>query len=286
MKRIVMLLFAFGFLGLGGAFAEDYRNGIQWEEPALVKPGKTAGAAPSDAIVLFDGKNLDAWEGGAWDVKDGVLTVNPKTGDIRSKEKFGSCQVHLEFMTPPAESKGQGRGNSGLFLMAHYEVQILDSYNNPTYYDGMCGSIYKQSPPYVNACKKPGEWQTYDVIFTRPVVRKEGDKVVEIIRPAYITAILNGIVVQNHFAIQGETYWHKAPEYLVHEDKESIRLQDHNNRMKFRNIWVRNIPDSNDIQREKVLPFIFDPKTMKESFEKEEPAVQKQSTPEAPAKQK
>ena len=236
----------------------DYRTGIDWKAPAVVKPGEKPCQAPSDAVVLFDGKNLDAWTGGKWVVANGELTVAPKTGDIHSKQKFGSCQVHLEFATPPAEGVGQGRGNSGLFLMEHYEVQILDSFQSPTYYDGQCGSIYKQFPPYVNACKKPGEWQTYDVIFTRPILKVENGKVVEVIRPAFITVILNGIVVQNHWAIKGDTFFHRPPEYQVHADKESIRLQDHNNKMKFRNIWVREIPDSNVVPYPAVLPFYND----------------------------
>lgn len=232
------------------SFAQDYRNGIPWAEPAQVEAGIAITPAPSDAIVLFDGSNLDAWERDDWEIADGVLTVKPGTGDLRTKQKFGSCQVHLEFATPSEvdpNAKGQARGNSGLFLMDHYEVQILDNYDNTTYFDGQCGSLYKQYPPYVNVCKKPGEWQSYDVIFTKPILKIEDGKVVEVVRPAYVTVIQNGVVVQNHFALQGDTFYHIAAAYQPHGDREPIRLQDHNNRMQFRNIWIREIPDDNAV---------------------------------------
>ncbi len=231
----------------------DFRMGIDWKEPPRVEPGEKVGDAPSDAIILFDGTNLDAWTGGNWDVADGVLTCKPRSGSIVTKEKFGSCQLHLEFACPAVDdpnAKGQGRGNSGVFFMNHYELQILDSYENDTYYEGQCGSIYKQFPPYVNPVRKPTEWQTYDVIFTRPILRTEknenGDEyVAEVIRPAYITVLLNGVVVQNHWEIKGDTFFHRTPQYQPHGDREPIQIQDHNNLTKFRNIWIREIPDSN-----------------------------------------
>ncbi|MDO5553549.1 MAG: DUF1080 domain-containing protein [Planctomycetia bacterium] len=265
MKRFCLALLTFCTLG-ATAFGQqqyyDYRTGIDWNEPAVVTSGETPANAPSDAIVLFDGTNLDAWEGGPWDVADGVLTVKPGSGDIATKQKFGSVQLHLEFATPPAEGEGQARGNSGLFFMNHYELQILDSFESKTYFDGQCGSLYKQFPPYVNPCKAPGQWQTYDVIFTRPILKIEGEgesaKVTEVIRPAYITALLNGVVVQNHFALAGDTFYHVPPKYQPHADKESIRLQDHGNRMQFRNIWVREIPDSNVTPVPRRLPYYAD----------------------------
>ena len=231
----------------------DFRMGIDWPEPAIVTPGETPRDAPSDAIVLFDGTNLDEWEGGKWDVANGVLTAKPQSGSIFTKKKFGSCQLHVEFACPPVDdpnAKGQGRGNSGIFLMNHYELQVLDSYENPTYFEGQCGSIYKQFPPYVNCVKKPTEWQTYDIIFTRPILRTEKDAngkeyVAEVIRPAYITVLLNGCVVQNHWEIKGDTFFHRTPQYQPHADREPIQIQDHNNTTQFRNIWVREIPDSN-----------------------------------------
>lgn len=231
----------------------DFRMGIDWKEPPIVTPGQTPADPPSDAIILFDGTNMDAWAGGKWDVADGVLTAHPGAGSIYTKEKFGSCQLHVEFACPPVtdpNAKGQGRGNSGIFLMNHYELQVLDSYENPTYFEGQCGSIYKQFPPYVNAVKKPTEWQTYDIIFTRPLLRVEKDEngndyVAEVIRPATITVLLNGVCVQNHWEIKGDTFFHRTPQYQPHGDREPISIQDHNNTTQFRNIWVREIPDSN-----------------------------------------
>lgn len=274
MKRFLILATMLLLAGTGSVLAKDYRNGIQWDEPKVVTPGATPADAPSDAIVLFDGKNLNAWNGGPWEVKDGVLTVIPGKGTIATKQKFGSCQIHLEFCTPPAQGEGQGRGNSGLFFMNHYEVQILDSYQNETYYDGQCASIYKQQPPYVNICKKPGQWQVYDVVFTRPIFRFEGQgankKIAEVVRPAYVTVFQNGACVINHWEIKGDTYFDKPAYYNVHEDRESITLQDHHNRMKFRNIWVREIPDSNNTQHPIVAPYFNEEKEKAEAAKKAE----------------
>ncbi len=246
MKRAVMFPFLFAaFFSSMSLFAQhDWRSGIQWEEPKMVTPGAEYGQPPSDAIILFDGKNMDAWSHDNWEVKDGVATV--KGGDVRTKQKFGSVQLHLEFATPEkVEGSSQGRGNSGLFLMDHYEVQILDSYDNQTYFDGQCAGIYKQRPPYVNACRKPGEWQSYDVFFTKPELKIVNGKVVDVIRPAYVSVVQNGVLVVNNYAIEGDTTYHIPPAYTAHGEKESIRLQDHGNPIKFRNIWVREIPDSN-----------------------------------------
>ncbi len=240
----------------------DWRSGIDWKEPPVVTPGKTDADPPSDAIVLFDGKNFDAWDKQVWTINDdGSMTVKPGSGDIRTKQKFGSVQLHLEFATPTkVEGSGQGRGNSGLFFMDHYEVQILDNYENKTYYDGQCGGIYKQRAPLVNVCKKPGEWQSFDVIFTRPVLKIEDGKVVEVVRPATITVIQNGVLVVMNHAIEGDTYYHIPPRYEVHGDKESIHLQDHGNEMKFRNIWVREIPDTNEKPPQTREPYYADAK--------------------------
>lgn len=231
----------------------DFRTGIEWPVPTIVTPGETPTCPPSDAIVLFDGTNLDAWQEAKWNVADGFITVEPGTGDLVTKQAFGSVQLHIEFATPDVELgddgqpkyHSQGRGNSGVFFMNHYEVQVLDNFDNPTYPDGQCGGIYKQWAPMVNICKKPGEWQYYDIIFTRPILKIEDEQVVEVIRPAYVTVIQNGAVVVNHWPIKGDTFWHAPAAYQPHADKEVIRLQDHGNRMKFRNIWLREIPDSN-----------------------------------------
>ena len=185
--------------------------------------------------MLFGGKDLSAWQGGdQWIVADGVATA-AKTG-ITSKQAFGDCQVHLEFATPEkVEGSGQGRGNSGLYLMGQYEVQILDSYDNETYFDGQCGSIYKQQPPTVNASRKPGEWQTYDILFTAPRFDESGN----VAKPGYVTVIHNGVVVQNHFELHGATSYTEPAKYTKHADKLPLHIQYHGNPTRFRNIWVR-----------------------------------------------
>lgn len=227
---------AAGSAGLTAAYQREYKSGIVWPEPPVVQPG-TDGSPPSDAIVLFDGKDLSKWNGGEnWEVKDGYAVV--RKSDITTKEAFGDCQLHVEFATPEeVKGSGQGRGNSGVFLMNHYEVQVLDSYGNKTYFDGQCGAIYKESPPMVNVCRKPGEWQTYDILFEAPHFAADG----KVEKPAYITVLQNGVVVQNHFEIQGDTYYDRPPSYTHHRDREPIRLQNHGNPVKYRNIWVREM---------------------------------------------
>ena len=212
----------------------------RWEPvPPVVDPGEH-GAPPSDAIVLLDGSNLDAWEavkGGApgWHLADGVITVTPGAGDIRTRAVFEDVQLHIEWRTPAAiEGEGQGRGNSGIFLMERYEVQVLDSFENPTYANGQAASIYKQHIPLVNASRPPGEWQTYDILFTAPRFNKAGRTVT----PAQVTVLHNGVLVQHGAVIQGETEFIGAPGYEAH-GPASIRLQDHSNPVSYRNIWVR-----------------------------------------------
>jgi hypothetical protein len=209
----------------------EYKSGIVWTEPVVV----TAASVPSDAIVLFDGSNLDQWKGGdQWEVQDGIATAR-KTS-ISTKQSFGDCQLHLEFATPSeVKGTGQGRGNSGVYLMERYEVQILDSYDNATYFDGQCGAVYKQQPPIVNACRKPGEWQTYDIIFEAPRFDESGN----VAHPAVVTVLQNGVLVQNHFELQGSTSYYEAPKYSKHDDKAPIQLQHHGNPVQFRNIWIR-----------------------------------------------
>jgi hypothetical protein len=228
-------------VGLAGAAvlaAQEWKSGIVWPEPKVIDPGPPGGP-PSDAVVLFDGHDLSKWVGGeAWEVRDGAATA--RRHSIRTKDTFGDCQLHVEFATPAevkASEKGQGRGNSGVFLMGKYEVQVLDSYENTTYFDGQCGAIYKQSPPMVNACRKPGEWQTYDILFEAARFGPDG----KVQRPAYITVLQNGVVVQNHFEIQGDTAWDHAPAYTKTAEKGPIELQFHNNPVRFRNIWVREM---------------------------------------------
>ena len=214
------------------------------EQPQYVAPG-SCGNAPSDATVLFDGTNLDQWRmndgsPAVWKVEDGYAEVIPGTGNIFTKEKFGSVQLHLEFASPTEiEGNGQKRGNSGIFFFDNrYEVQILDNYENPTYPDGTVGAIYSQYPPLVNAIRKPGEWNTYDIIWHAPEF--DGQRLV---KRAVITVILNGVVVQSNTPILGDTKIKRGelPHYTAHPSTGSIQLQHHKNPVRFRNIWVRSI---------------------------------------------
>ncbi len=213
----------------------------QWDpEPRVVTPGKGT-KPPSDALVIFDGTSLEGFRDKSgnppkWELKEGVLTVKGGAGDIWSKASFGSFQLHLEWRTPNESTnlKGQGRGNSGIFLQDRYEIQILNSYENRTYANGQAGSIYKQTPPLSNAMNPMGEWQTYDVIYTAPTFRANGSMA----NPPFVTVIHNGIVIQNHTPIQGTTEYIGSPQVKAHGDAP-IRLQDHDNPVSYRNIWVR-----------------------------------------------
>lgn len=215
-----------------------------WEnEPKEVKPGKE-NAAPSDAIVLFGGNNLNEWEsasGGGpapWTVKENAFTVKPGTGDIRTKKEFNDFQLHVEWRAPKeVKGEGQGRGNSGIFLQGRYEVQVLDSYNNRTYSNGQAGSIYKQAIPLVNPIRPTGEWQTYDIIYTAP--RFNDDGTVE--SKANVSVLFNGVLVQHNTEIQGPTVYIGQPEYEPH-GPGPIQLQDHGDLVSYRNIWIRELP--------------------------------------------
>jgi len=213
--------------------------------PDSVRPADRPGDPPSDAIILFDGKDTSPWvadKGGpcTWKIEDGYMEVTPKSGSIHTAREFGNCQLHIEWRTPD-EVKGssQGRGNGGVFFMGRYELQILDSWENPTYADGQAAAIYGQTPPMFNAAKKPGEWQTYDVAFLRPVFDEAGNCV----RPARITVFHNGVCVQNNVEIQGATAHRQKAQYRRHPDKGALGLQDHNNPTRFRNIWVMELPE-------------------------------------------
>lgn len=221
----------------GAAQVKPYESGIHWEDPKLVSTTAYP-APPSDAIVLFDGKSMDAWSGvKGWKIENGEATAR---SFVQTKQPFGDVQLHVEFATPEKVSgSGQGRGNNGIgFMGARYEIQVLDSWENPTYLDGMCASIYKQRPPLVNASRRPGEWQTYDIIFEAP--RFDGDKLQ---RPAYATVIWNGVLVQNHVELLGDTPYDRAPAYHPHKAKEPLVLMYHGNPVKFRNIWIREIKE-------------------------------------------
>jgi len=212
--------------------------------PPVISSGKSTATPPADAIVLFDGTNLSSWEGerkgavATWIVENGIMTVNPRTGGINTKQSFGDLQIHLEWRSPSQIlGEGQGRGNSGIYIMGKYEVQILDSYENSTYTNGQAGSIYKQSPPLVNVTNAPGEWNTYDIIFTAPRFNEDG----MVISPAKITALHNGVLVQNNFKLRGPTEYIGIPNYTAHDEKLPLQLQDHGNPVSFRNIWVREL---------------------------------------------
>ncbi|MDO3628306.1 DUF1080 domain-containing protein [Mucilaginibacter sp. BT774] len=224
-----------------------------WEPiPKVVTPGATFKDAPSDAIILFDGKNLDEWVQNAdgspakWDVADGILTVNKNYGNIETKRKFNSYQLHLEWRVPAnITGSGQARGNSGLFLAstgkgdAGYELQVLDSYNNKTYVNGMAGSLYKQAIPLANPGRKPGEWQTYDVIWNAPAFNTDGT----VKTPAHATVFFNGVLVENNFELKGPTLYIGKPEYKAH-GACPIKLQAHGDKsepLSFRNIWIREL---------------------------------------------
>ena len=208
-------------------------------EPKMADPG-LPGGPPSDAVVLFDGKDLSKWQGanGAepkWEVKDGVATANG-TGSLSTKDSYGDCQLHIEWATPAeVKGEGQGRGNSGVYFQGRYEVQILDSYTNKTYYHGQAGSVYKQHAPLVNASRKPGEWQTYDMVFHAPRFDSAG----KVSRPGTFTVLHNGVLVQDHVEILGTTSHEGRPKYSVHPSALPLSLQDHGNPIRFRNIWLR-----------------------------------------------
>ena len=214
---------------------QEWKSGIEWQEPPVVTPGSTNSQPPSDAVVLFDGTDLSAFEeGDNWKVEDGVAI--PQKKGITTKQKFGDLQLHVEWSSPTEiKGKGQGRGNSGVYIMGKYEIQILDSYDNKTYFDGQAGSVYKQTPPMANAMRKPGEWNTYDIFFTAPSFKEDG----EVERPAYVTVVHNGILVLNHFEFLGPTSYVAAPAYKKHDPTGPIFIQFHGNPVRFRNIWVR-----------------------------------------------
>lgn len=235
-----------------GPAAKPEDTEVWTPEPKVVTPGATEWGPPSDAIILFDGKNLDQWVSAQdkspaeWIVANGIMTVNKKAGNIETKRSFKNYQLHLEWKVPTdVTGSGQLRGNSGLFLAstgpgdAGYELQILDSYNNKTYVNGMAGSLYKQSIPLANPMRKPGEWQVYDVVWTAPTFNEDGS----LKSPAYVTAFLNGVLVDNHFQLKGETRYIGQPFYKKFESAP-IKLQAHGDpspALSFRNIWVREL---------------------------------------------
>jgi hypothetical protein len=229
---------------------------VRRPRPAMVTPGELStyekpGTPPSDAIVLFDGTDLSQWchissddpdqmLEAQWKVKDGYFEVAPNTGSLQTIDNFGSCQLHIEWQAP-AEVRGdsQGRGNSGIYFMGEFEVQVLDSFNNRTYADGQAGALYGQYPPMVNASRKPGEWQIYDILFQAPKFSLDG----ELERPALVTVIHNGIFLHNAREYVGKSGGGVLPKYDVITPAAPIRLQDHGNPVRFRNVWLRPLPE-------------------------------------------
>ena len=250
---ITTLLTGFALLSAKAQNAKPEDTEVWTPVPAVVSAGKIVGDAPSDAIILFNGSNLSEWiltndstSAKKWQVADNIITVDKKAGDLQTKKKFVDFQLHIEYRIPQdIAGTGQGRGNSGIFLAAlpwgagGYELQVLDNYNNKTYVNGQAGSMYKQSPPLVNACRKPGEWNTYDVVWTAPRFNEDGS----IKTPARVTAIHNGVLVQNNTVLMGDTPYIGQPKYRKH-GAAPIKLQAHGDDSKpisYRNIWVRNL---------------------------------------------
>jgi len=223
-------------------------DGERPQPPVVTPPTPSTqerpGDPPSDAVVLFDGADLSKWESvkdgpAQWKVEHGYMEVVPKSGSIRTKERFGDCQLHLEFASPTeVKGKSQGRGNSGVFLMGRYEIQVLDSYDNPTYPDGTVGGIYGQYPPLYNAIREPGQWNFYDIVWEGP--RFDGEKLV---KPAFVTVFLNGIVLHHRKELQGPTKHKELTQYEPHAEAGPLELQDHGDLVRFRNIWYRPLKD-------------------------------------------
>ena len=253
-KRIVVVLLAVGLLGLAGCGRLTGQRDYEWgvhdmsrPRPVVVTPAAEAGAAPSDAVVLFGGQDLSQWAGpeagqaAGWLVRDGYMEVAPETGSIQTKETFGDCQLHVEWATPAGVTgQGQSGTNSGIFFMGRYELQVLNSYGNQTYADGQAAALYGQYPPLVNASREAGQWQTYDVVFRRPWFDKDG----AVERPARMTVFQNGVLVQDGAELLGATTHKKRAKYEAHGEDGPIVLQDHGDPVRYRNIWVRRIGET------------------------------------------
>ena len=223
-------------------------NSLERPRPQVIRPGAPVPPIPppSDAIVLFDGTNLSAWESeeegkpAGWTVRNGYMEVKPGSGAIQTRQAFGSIQLHLEWAEPaPPHGEGQHRGNSGVFLMSRYEIQVLDSWRNDTYADGQAGAMYAQRPPLVNASRPPGGWQSYDIVFIRPRFAPDGG----VVSPARVTVFHNGVLVHHDEAFTGRTVHGREATYETHPDRLPLLLQDHGSRVRFRNVWVRELVD-------------------------------------------
>jgi hypothetical protein len=248
--KALCALFVVGAMGSAGAQTPSgwRAHDLARPRPPVATPGQAAEpmAPPADAVVLFDGTDLAAWknrEGAAagWVMRDGAMEAVPGAGYVYTRQAFGDVQLHIEWAAPtPPKDSGQGRGNSGVFLMEKYELQVLDSYRNDTYPDGQAGAAYGQYPPLVNASLPPGEWQSYDIVFRRP----RFDSMGALVAPARMTALQNGILIQDNVTLWGPTNWLQANPYVAGSDRGPIALQDHGNPVRYRNIWVRELPES------------------------------------------
>jgi hypothetical protein len=260
-RLIPVLILLFSLIGYGQTRTKWKTHDMKRPNPPIVTPGTEStqdkpGKAPSDAIVLFDGKDASQWcsmDGGPikWKLGDGYLETVGGVGQIRTYQNFGDCQLHIEWTAPtPAKGKSQGRGNSGVFLMEVYEVQVLDCYENTTYADGQTASLYGQYPPMVNACRPPGQWQSYDIVFKAPRFCEEG----KLAQPARITIFHNGVLMHHDREYKGPTGWFSDPQYRFHPDKLPLSLQDHGNPVRFRNIWIRDLSCPNKDFGKEVTP--------------------------------
>lgn len=248
-KQFFVIVFCFFLLVLQNSVAQpDPKWRIHDSNrpaPLFVTPAgqEQKTVPPSDAIILFNGTDLWAWEkengeSPEWKIENGYMEVTPRSGAIQTKQGFGDCQLHIEWCVVPKEGvSGQNYGNSGVYLMGKYEIQVLNSYDNSTYVDGQAGAVYGQYPPLVNASLPPGQWQCFDILFRRPHFDIEG----HLLKPAYMTVLLNGVLIQDHVELTGPTDWQERPPYEAHPDKLPIMLQDHSQPVRFRNIWIREL---------------------------------------------
>jgi hypothetical protein len=254
--KLMRSILLFGMMAAVKGLGSDSRSVLDWKVhdrnrplPPVVSPAEPStqerpGRPPADAVVLFNGKDVAQWHSKddkptSWKVENGYLQVGAKGGDLWTRQSFGDCQLHVEWATPdPPKGEDQGRGNSGVYLMGLYELQVLDSYQNKTYADGQAAAVYGEFPPLVNASRPPGQWQTYDIVFHGPRFGREG----KLLRPARITALHNGVLVQDNVALTGPTYYMRRPPYKAHPEKLPLMLQDHDQPVRFRNIWIREIP--------------------------------------------
>ena len=244
--RILLLLCAVAFLGFAAQIQDQWQiHDMDRPMAPVITPGPAGPPVPppSDAVILFDGKDLSQWtdakgQPAAWKVENGYMEVVAKTGSIRTAQGFGDCQLHVEWMAPnPPKGEGQDRGNSGVFLMDLYEVQVLDCYNNKTYTDGQAGALYGQYPPLVNASRPPGQWQAYDIVYEAPRFDSAG----KLLKPARMTVFHNGVLVQHAMDLLGPTTNRVRTPYSAHPVKLPISLQDHNHPVRFRNVWIREL---------------------------------------------